>query len=207
MLYYKLNLRNELFDLVPKRSTFEKAQETLKTIKSGAPKKISTDLSMMPAYEPILTKNTYTMEEIQQAVRSYHETNCINEAIRDGHFDCFKPRIDALSYAIKNSIPFETETIVYRGVAAPTKAGMSKEVLNKILNENPAFVSTSLNEGSARLFSNHRYGGSLIKIILPKGTKGLNTGHEIILPMNSKFEIINDNLKNPVVKYIVPKDI
>lgn len=152
--------------------------------------KLSTD-----CFEKSVKKN-FSDAEISGAIKSYTQTNGINEAIRSGNFEVVKNTVETLDYGLKNAKPLGQKVVGYRGIQVP-KESSTEEYVEKYLNKNKAYTSVAKDKYIANYFKdNGRNNGVLIEVSLPPETHALQTNYEYILARNSKFNIekVNDSL-------------
>lgn len=117
--------------------------------------------------------------------------------------------IDNLNNIIKKSSPSMRKTVVYRGAQTREttenwKMAKKGDVLP--FNYSTRFISTTLNKKTALDFVEDDESCCLLKLILPKGTKGIYVSklssfqdleeEEIILPPGCKFLVVDKDIMN-----------
>jgi hypothetical protein len=117
--------------------------------------------------------------------------------------------IDNLNNIIKKSSPSMRKTVVYRGAQTREttenwKMAKKGDVLP--FNYSTRFISTTLNKKTALDFVEDDESCCLLKLILPKGTKGIYVTklssfqdleeEEIILPPGCKFIVVHKGIMN-----------
>jgi hypothetical protein len=166
------------------------------------------NVKFIPIQKDVFIKSVvpkYNQEQCKNAINNYISTNSINEALRRG---VELSDVKILDNIIETAKPSSKKMTVYRGLQAP-KGGFNEEKINEFLTNNQGFTSTTSKKDVAKLFKDNMYGkGILLEIELPEASKFIDTERagEIILPRNSKFEIvekINDEYYK--VSYKKPK--
>lgn len=152
----------------------------------------------------------FTGREYYPAVDAYQASHgyTINEALRDPNITTasVQPWIDGLDGAIKDAPPLISDTTVYRGVQG-SGTDFFKNLNVGDVYEDKGFASTSLDADIATTFATIGLGredGLVLRMNLPKGTKGLfptsvtglsslsSRESEFLLPRNSKFKILSN---------------
>lgn len=148
----------------------------------------------------------------------YHD---MNGALRNGTLndDDLRAEIEAVDRALSKS-EVDRGVVVYRGINTRRMGDVTQ--LPGTIIEDKGFVSTSLDEGSARKFVNYAIDdekpAALVKITVPKGTNGAYLDSldpestwredEMLLPRNTKFHVtsvVKDDDGIPVISMeVVP---
>lgn len=159
-------------------------------------------------------KNTYLSQKEIQAINNYYDDYAINYYLRGqgGHAKDF----DEIEKAFQKAPAITEDAVVYRGVNIQNVQG-SKEFINSIkegaILDNPGYTSTSTsctdNQFKQFALNSMDENGVLMRIKLPKGTKGILGGHnEFLLSRNAKIKVnkldIIDGTKVADCEYILP---
>jgi hypothetical protein len=151
----------------------------------------------------------FTGREFYSAVEKYQTLlgYNMNEALRDPQIstDQLAYEIAGLDGAIESAPPLKSDTTVYRGIKG-NGLDFFEGLKKGDVFEDKGFVSTTLDTNVATKFAvqGNMYQGIVLRMTLPKGTKGLYptsvTGltnlssreAEFLLPRDSKFKVLNN---------------
>lgn len=165
-----------------------------------------------------------------KAVTSYQRKYQYNAKLRSGADLSDVEEIKRLDRIIQDAVPLEEEAYVYRGIRTQkiwddfSELDFAKDLAEGNILEDKAYVSTSrvygdlLAQVDPHNFSEHKSSGYVMRIKLPKGTKGLDCRRsigkdldggynaEFILPRNSQFRIVavDKNQRILECEYILP---
>lgn len=126
----------------------------------------------------------------------------MNEGLRKGLMDMGTASlVDKMDAAFKDAEPTPFDMVVHRGVSSHDSmfGGVGSHIGGVFIDH--GFVSTSTRDETASSFGGS---GAFIQIIVPKGTRVVNTNgisshtseKEIILNRGSKFEIVEDSYQD-----------
>lgn len=176
------------------------------TVKKG--KKISYNQNKQTPFVA-LNKKTLTQQELK-SLQYYTDGNSlwINNLLSDTNLEQLDEKqkqelqnhVDNLKNIIQKSPPSRKKTIVYRGAEALNDKWKQGKFGEQLLFTSPKrFISTTLSKQKALEFIETDDHCCLLKLILPKGTKGINVTNlsafkdygenEIILPPGCEFYI------------------
>lgn len=165
-----------------------------------------------------------------KAVTSYQRNYQYNAKLRSGADLSDVEEIKRLDRIIQDAVPLEEEAYVYRGIRTQkiwddfSELDFAKDLAEGNILEDKAYVSTArvygdlLAQVDPHNFSGHNNSGYIMRIKLPKGTKGLDCRRsigkdldggynaEFILPRNSQFRIkaIDKSQRIIECEYILP---
>lgn len=165
-----------------------------------------------------------------KVVTSYQRNYQYNAKLRSGADLSDVEDIKILDRLIQDAVPLEEDAYVYRGIRTQkiwddfSELGFAKDLAENNILEDKAFVSTArvygdlLAQVDPHNFSGHNTSGYVMRIKLPKGTKGLDCRRsigrdldggynaEFILPRNSQFKIISVDNNQRIIEceYILP---
>ena len=165
-----------------------------------------------------------------KVVTSYQRNYQYNAKLRSGADLSDVEDIKVLDRLIQDAVPLEEDAYVYRGIRTQkiwddfSELDFAKDLAEGNILEDKAFVSTArvygdlLAQVDPHNFSGHNTSGYVMRIKLPKGTKGLDCRRsigrdldggynaEFILPRNSQFKIVSIDKKQRIMEceYILP---
>ena len=213
-LFENERLKDIIREKFPKYTNI--AQDSIERQKERLAKLINPEDKELPFHDDRL----FTSHEAEM-VGSYQDEYAFNPLLRMGKIKPEKSiEIRTLDKMMIDAEPLPDEAVVYRGVVTKHDnevLDFSREYYAGNIVEDKAYVSTSRNaaETIAQFGENSGY---VIKLNLPKGTKGIDcrrftmldlpTGAnaEFILPRGSKFKInaVDDNYKLIEADYLLP---
>ncbi len=166
---------------------------------------------------------TYANTEAQKAFCEYYDLYPYNSALRSGEKldEDARHTIKIMDNVFFNAPELTQDSIVYRAVHGhpifKEQQEFIKSLKEGIIIKDPSYVSTSTNTTNAQFkqFANSvidDFGGALMRIKLPKGTKGVLGGYdEFILPRGTQLKINKveevDGIKILDCEYIQPDRI
>ncbi len=156
-----------------------------------------------------------TTEELTQ-LHNYYDCYTCNDAYR-GQGGAINVKEDLMDSLFKKAPALEEDAIVYRSVHAslPKYQNFIDSIKDNCVIENPAYTSTATKIKDAQFYqfagivTSKEVDGVLMRIKVPKGTKGILGGHnEYLLPRNSKIKVnkvsLTDGIKIADCEYILP---
>ena len=153
----------------------------------------------------------YTSKDEQRAIESYYDDFACNFGLRSGNIeDCDLEKINLMDSAFRKAPALENDAVVYRCIG--NIDGLDSINPGYIM-PHKGYVSTSANLSNIQFdqfISNAKASnGLLMKIKVPKGTKGIYGGiEEFILPRDTQIKInsinIVDGYKVADCEYILP---
>ena len=153
----------------------------------------------------------YTSKDEQRAIESYYDDFTCNFGLRSGNIkDCDLEKINLMDSAFRKAPALESDAVVYRCIGNIN--GLDSITPGYIM-PHKGYVSTSANLSNIQFdqFINNAKAsnGLLMKIKVPKGTKGIYGGiEEFILPRGTQIKInsinIVDGYKVADCEYILP---
>lgn len=155
----------------------------------------------------------------QHALGEYYDMYPYNSKLREGVNPKTIPAVCHLDNAFGKAPALKDEAVVYRAVHGSPIYEEQNAFINSlkegVIIKDPSFVSTSTDATNAqfkqfaRSAMNKECGGVLMRIKLPKGTRGIYGGYaEYLLPRNSQIKInkieVVDGHKIADCEYILP---
>ncbi|MFI3300585.1 MAG: ADP-ribosyltransferase [Candidatus Gastranaerophilales bacterium] len=207
--------------LEKKRSYINQHQKEVKDRLYNKLLKRDTDSTISTAHG-----SSYLTRDQSMAFGEYYDAYPYNDYLRKGKINPSEiENITHMDEGFRLAPPLEKKAVVYRAVCAPSHMSDRLQFMNSIQEgaviKDASYVSTSINNTHAqfRQFaepvverSENLLDGVLMRINLPKGTKGVLGGYdEFVLPRNSQIKInkidIIDGVKVADCEYILPNNI
>lgn len=193
------------FDITPEERRYEqllKKRDGIWTERTRRKSELLENILTKPSDKKVTVPRarTYLNSEEREALGRYYDMYPDNDALRRGADPTKFKDVMTLDKAFERAPQLEEEATVYRSLSGPPIFKERFNFVNSIkegdIIRDPAFISTSSDATNAqfRQFADYAMekdnAGLLMRIKLPKGTKGILGGYEeFLLPRNSQIKI------------------
>lgn len=209
--------KKKYFSLNEKRNKILKEQSSRDIEYANSRKKHVSSIIAKADDKPVKTKHCveYLNNDERDAFSTYIDDYTCNHYARKGKNIREAIDVDSMDSAFKKAPELTDDAIVYRAVHQFGKEKYIESFKDGVILANPGYTSTSVKPDTDQFLqfaggvAEKSNDGVLMRIHLPKGTKGLLGGFdEFLLNRDSKIKVVKMNLINGVkvadCEYILP---